>query len=111
MVMRVFSATAIAACVLAAQPAAGQEAAELAGQVHATRSELEASLRQLDDLAQSTSAGDAQRSQVRVKLAAIRSRLETGDFHPGDRVAISVKGDVQPPTGTGARVRPLERQL
>jgi protein involved in polysaccharide export with SLBB domain len=111
MFTRVFCATAIAACVLTAQPAAGQEAAELGGQVHATRSELEASLRQLDEAAQSTSARDAQRSQVGARRTAIRSRLETGDFHPGDRVAISVKGDVQPPTGTATRVRPLERQL
>jgi protein involved in polysaccharide export with SLBB domain len=109
--MRGFCAIAIAACLLAAQPAVGQEAAELAGQVHATRSELEASLRQLDDLAQSASASDAQRSQTRVRLAAIRSRLTDGDFRAGDRVAISVKGDVEAPATTGARVRPLERQL
>jgi protein involved in polysaccharide export with SLBB domain len=104
---KVLCTIAIAACLLAALPADGQEAAEFAGQVHATRSELEASLRQLDDQAQSVSANE----QVRAKLAAIRTRLAEGDFRTGDRVAISVKGDVPPAAGAPTSVRPLERQL
>lgn len=102
---------AIPACLLAAPPAAGQEAAELAGQVFATRSDLEASLRELEEVARSSRSTDPQRSQRQVTLAAMRRRLAEGDFHTGDRVAISVKGDVPPAAGAPTRVRPLERQL
>jgi protein involved in polysaccharide export with SLBB domain len=111
MLTKVLLGAAIATSLLAVPRVAAQEAVELGGPSRATRNELEASLRQVDDAAQSRGVSDERRSQLRVQLAAIRSRLTEGDFRTGDRIAIVVQGDTIPPAGGGLSGRPVEQQL
>jgi hypothetical protein len=57
-----------------------------------TRSELEAALASYEKLAASTSDRKV-KEQAMTDAAAIRERLRTGDFYPGDRIVIRVLND------------------
>jgi polysaccharide export outer membrane protein len=57
-----------------------------------TRSELETSLASYEKLALSTS-DKRLKEQAQSEAAAIRERLRTGDFYPGDRIVIRVLND------------------
>ena len=110
--MRIRFAVAIAGFVLAGARAAAQSAPESAGPVHATRAELEAHVRGLEETATAPGVDDAQRTQLRLQVAAARARLTSGDFRAGDRVAIKVEhfAHPQPATATPS-AKPLEQQL
>jgi protein involved in polysaccharide export with SLBB domain len=105
----VFVVTAMAAGLLAAAPVVAQETFDMTGRAQATRSELEGSARQLDDLVQASR--DRERSAAHDRLTAIRARLAEGDFHAGDRIAIVVRTTVETITSAEMAVRPLEQQL
>lgn len=113
MPMKVLYAAVIAAgCLLAVSPVAAQGATELAGAVHATRGQLEVDLKGFEQVATSVVAAEPQRAQARLQIAALRARLEQGDFHAGDRIAIKVDRDPQQqPASATSSVRPLEQQL
>jgi protein involved in polysaccharide export with SLBB domain len=96
----VSAAVIIVACVLAvptAYAAQGQGGRAVGGRLQATRAELEAQLRRLEQLARSGAQGDEQRSQATVGVAVIRARLTEGDFRVGDRVVLTVEGDSHRP--------------
>jgi protein involved in polysaccharide export with SLBB domain len=77
--------------------------------LQATRGELEGQVQRLEQVARSGSSGDEERSQARVEVAVIRARLADGDFHVGDRVALSVEGDAHSQERPGAGS--VEQQL
>lgn len=81
---------ALSLCVLPATIEA--QSAPMAGAQRAARSELAARLQQLEGLI--TAAGKAdQRSKLQAEQAAIRARLESGDFKVGDRFVMTVRFD------------------
>ncbi len=109
------AAVAAALCLFAATrsaPAQQPTDRETPG-LGATRPALEAELLRL---AQVTAAGDsspAVREWARQQAAAIRARLEQGDFLVGDRIALKVEGEpaaVDRPANAPA-VRSVEEQL
>lgn len=57
-----------------------------------TRAQLEALAAQLDQEAR-TATSDEVRRQRQAQVQAIRERLRDGDFQPGDRIAMVVRGD------------------
>lgn len=57
----------------------------------ATRAELTAAMERAERTAARGSGRERERAQAEV--TAIRNRLREGDFHPGDRLALSVSGD------------------
>jgi hypothetical protein len=83
---RSFWLLAMVAAVAGAQSSLG----ELRRQM--TRAELEAALTSYEKLAASTSDRKVQ-EQAMADAAAIRERLRTGDFYPGDRIVIRVLND------------------
>lgn len=111
MYSKVLFAAGIAGCLLTASPANAQELTDLAGRVHATRSELESQLRNLQDMAIAETATEAQRTWARAQFAATRTRLAEGDFHVGDRIAIAVAGEAEERAGGESPGRTVEQQL
>jgi hypothetical protein len=59
---------------------------------HASRAELETAAADLERASASGKDADARRRQ-RAEAAFVRSRLKDGDFQPGDRLVLSVRGD------------------
>ncbi len=89
---------------------AGQQPNSDAYRMQATRPELEATLERLRELARSPSRA----AWLAADTTYIRTRLEQGDFHVGDRVLLSVE-DPLPLRGTGdhaaAQGKSQEQQL
>lgn len=65
------------------------QSAPLAGTQRATRTELASRLQQLEGLIASVGKAD-QRSKLQAEQAAIRARLEGGDFKVGDRFVMTI---------------------
>lgn len=63
------------------------------GRLEVDRSELTRLLAQYDALARSTAYSEALRDDVQVQADRIRERLRTGDFRPGDRIALFIEGE------------------
>lgn len=59
-----------------------------------TRAELETLQADLRKAAESSSYSDALREQARAQAALIQNRLDQGDFHVGDEIALSVEGSL-----------------
>jgi protein involved in polysaccharide export with SLBB domain len=59
----------------------------------ATRSAATACLAQLEHVSRSTSASADARTQASERMAQLRTRLREGDFRPGDRIYLLVRGD------------------
>lgn len=57
----------------------------------ATRGQLEQAVQSLDEVAKTSTAKT--RTELTATASAIRQRLETGDFSPGDRILLRVLGD------------------
>src|SRR5207237_10457601 len=89
---------------------AGAPGASHPRRLQQTRTELESRLRQLEEMASQNRGGlsDSERAEA----AYIRSRLDEGDFHVGDRILIAVE-DPTPPavTSSGPVVKSSEQQL
>ena len=109
------TALAIALCAVAVPRRGPAQSAGAPGASHPhrlqqTRTELEGRLRQLEEMASLNRGGlsDSERAEA----ADIRSRLEEGDFHAGDRVLIAVE-DPTPPAVTSSApvVKSSEQQL
>lgn len=72
--------------------ATSQSATDAGAQWVATRAELTASATQLEALAGSSAYSERLRARARLQAAAVRSRLERGDFIVGDRLDVTVEG-------------------
>ena len=57
-----------------------------------TRAELEASLRQIDEVLNSSGYSEALKTQKRAEADVIRRRLAEGDLRPGDVIILAVHG-------------------
>ena len=104
-------AAVLTASVLVAPVSLVAQAAVESGGFHASRGDLEARVRRLEDLAQSAAVRDVEREQARVQLAALRSRLDDGDFRFGDRIAVRIDDHAAARAAVGAFGRTLEEQL
>jgi protein involved in polysaccharide export with SLBB domain len=78
----------------AARPAAAQYGAAERANLHASRAELTGLLAELEQAARSPARGQDP-VQLRAEAAAVRERLQEGDFRAGDRIAIWVDGHPQ----------------
>lgn len=93
--MRLASVIAIGAAALSlstplsAQQPAGFESARF----YATRDSLKALQQRYQLAAQSTAYSTGLRSQARADAERLQARLENGDFHVGDRIALTVEGE------------------
>ncbi|HEX8691009.1 MAG TPA: polysaccharide biosynthesis/export family protein [Longimicrobium sp.] len=76
---------------LAAVPARAQEGSRL----QPTRAELQALLARFEAAAAAPSTAAEEREHARGEAELIRARLQGGDFHPGDQVALEVEGETQ----------------
>jgi protein involved in polysaccharide export with SLBB domain len=61
--------------------------------VLATREELTAALKELEQFAQSSGFSKAFRKQKETEAALLRERLEQGDLRPGDQIGLTVVGE------------------
>lgn len=64
------------------------------GRVQVTRADLEVMLRQLDQAAASKTYSQPVRDRARAEAVQIRARLTDGDFQIGDRIFLTVEGEV-----------------
>ena len=108
------AAYAAALCLLAARSGRAQEPTdrETPG-LGATRLALETRLQRVERVAHTADSSTDVRDWGGRQAAAIRARLEQGDFRVGDRVALKVEGEPSPvdrPTSPPA-VRSVEEQL
>ena len=62
----------------------------------ATRSALDSLAQRYEAVANAEDSSSDQRAKARLRAAAIRTRLATGDFQGGDRIAIVVEGAESP---------------
>ncbi len=62
-----------------------------------TRAELTKLLQQYQAALESPAYSSGVKAQLRVDARRVRERLEQGDFHPGDRVTLSVQGQPEIP--------------
>lgn len=86
---------ALASMVLAmltAGPLAAQRPQDVATGVRASRESLEAALDRLENAARSRAYSPELRQRAREGAAALRVRLERGDFRPGDSILLQVEG-------------------
>ncbi len=67
-----------------------------------TRSDLEASLRLLEEAAAGDQYGDALRARARSEAEVLRRRLTEGDFRVGDRIQVQVAGENWSASSPGA---------
>ncbi len=70
------------------------QAPSSATKVYATRADLETRLAYLDRVLASSAYSDALRRRATDESEAIRTRLGRGDFQVGDRIYLSVEGEV-----------------
>lgn len=63
------------------------------GDLVRTRTELEQRLEDYDRLLASSDLGQEERQRMTAEAAAIRQRLQYGDFRVGDRILLSVEGE------------------
>ena len=90
--MRGARAALALACGLVLLPAAAQaQAVAVAGAQRASRPQLTALLSQTERSAAEAKSGD--RNRLLGTVAAIRGRLEVGDFKPGDRFVMTLRQD------------------
>lgn len=82
----------VAAILLMASPAAGQDV-PIAGAQRASRSELMALATSLDAELASGALRGKKLENVKARLTAVRTRLERGDFHVGDRFIVTIRQD------------------
>jgi protein involved in polysaccharide export with SLBB domain len=79
---------AIALALLARTPCAAQQVASTNERIV-----LEARAARAESAAARDSVAAAQRAERRAEAAALRTRLQTGDFHVGDRITLTVTGE------------------
>lgn len=84
---------ALILAVVAAAPVSAQNLDWNPGGLLLTRSELKTMLSQYDQVAQSSAYSGALRGQAKAEAALIKDRLENGDFHVGDQIAMVVQGE------------------
>lgn len=85
---------AVAALALAARPAAARQDPLDAGQLYATRAELEAMLAKFEDARGADVYSDRIRAIAKDEAELIRVRLRDGDFETGDLITLTVAGQV-----------------
>lgn len=83
--------TVLIAAALASAPCHAQQLAGAA--VTNERVVLSSRAAKAESAAADNSAGDAVRAERRAEATAIRTRLEQGDFHAGDRITLWVSGE------------------
>ena len=81
---------------LAAVPMAAQETSFDASGLYLSRAELEALAEEYTGAAASTGYSPALRNEAIQNLDRIRERLKDGDFRPGDRLNVQVRGEELP---------------
>ncbi len=75
-----------------ARPLEAQRPAEVALGIRATRGELEAALEMFESAARSPGYSQELRERARQGAAAVRTRLQQGDFRTGDPILLEVEG-------------------
>ena len=101
-----------AACLLLIAPAALQaqvaqrSVREEARRATATRDELEAMAAEAELIASAPGTSAQTRRDRSTDAAALRERLRTGDFQPGDRIVLRITGDPNFPPIDTLTVRP-----
>ena len=85
---------AAAALALAATPAAARQDALDAGQLYATRAELQAMLARFEETRGADGYSDRIRAIAKDEADLIRLRLRDGDFEVGDLITLTVAGQV-----------------
>jgi protein involved in polysaccharide export with SLBB domain len=109
--MKALCVAALAGCLVIVPGVAAQGTSEPASSAPSTRPELEASIRGLEALATSAVVADSRRAKAQLDIAAMRTRLTDGDFHPGDRIQIKVARDVALDSASVSGGPSLEEQL
>lgn len=75
------------------QPVGAQASGSVASATHSSRAEIESLAMEADRIASSRDSSSEYRARRAQDAARLRERLRTGDFQPGDRVVLSVRGD------------------
>jgi protein involved in polysaccharide export with SLBB domain len=94
--MNAWSPAALAAVtlvILSAAVPAGAQTAPLLRSPQATRAELEAQLAHVEVVASADSSDADTRMRRRYEAKLLRERLQGGDFHAGDRIAVTLRAD------------------
>ncbi len=77
--------------LVVARPLGAQRPAQDATGVNATREALESALQMSEDAARSLAYSQELRERARQRAAALRTRLQQGDFRPGDPIMLMVE--------------------
>src|SRR5687768_18551439 len=84
--------------VLAASPASAQLTVQSdPGRAVRTRADLERVLAEYDAALASPAYSDGVKQSIRADADRVRQRLSNGDFNVGDRVSVSIQGEVNYP--------------
>lgn len=79
--------------VVTYQPVGAQASGSVMSATHSSRAEIESLAVEADRIASSRDSSSEYRARRAQDATRLRDRLRTGDFQPGDRIVLSVRGD------------------